>query len=157
MYFIIPGVGAIVFLHAFPLTDIQCYRYRLRHPHPDKVIWNNCRTTGGRESTQIWFRYMRELSYSAYSSLNITTDLVGWKANWIMITSTTKLFRFILSHMMKRYCGVIITFAVISFLLLRASFQTGANDNSSELMMGKNENNAFNAEPCDRDYYGLGE
>ena len=58
---------------------------------------------------------------------------------------------------MKPYCGVIITFAVISFLLLRASFQTGANDNSSELMMGKNENNAFNAEPCDRDYYGLGE
>ena len=46
---------------------------------------------------------------------------------------------------------VVITFAVISFLLLRASFQTGANDNSSELM-GKNENNF--AEPCDRDYYG---
>ena len=98
---------------------------------------------------------MRELSYSAYSSLNITTDLVGLIV--IMMIFTTKLFRFILSHIMKPYRGVIITFAVISFLLLRASFQTGANDNSSELM-GKNENNfAFNAEPCDRDYYGLGE
>jgi len=55
--------------------------------------------------TLILIRYMRELSYSAYTSLNNTTDL------------------------------------------------TGANDNSSELM-GKNENNF--AEPCDRDYYGVG-
>jgi len=55
--------------------------------------------------TLILIRYMRELSYSAYTGLNNTTDL------------------------------------------------TGANDNSSELM-GKNENNF--AEPCDRDYYGVG-
>ena len=47
------GVGAIVFLHAFPLPDIQCYWYRLRHPHPDPVIWNNCKTTRDRESTNI--------------------------------------------------------------------------------------------------------
>jgi len=55
--------------------------------------------------TLILIRYMRELSYSAYTGLNNTMDL------------------------------------------------TGANDNSSELM-GKNENNF--AEPCDRDYYGVG-
>ena len=89
---------------------------------------------------------MRELSYSAYTSLNNTTDLVRLNTNWIglVIIFTAKHF-FIISW------NVIITFAVISFLLLRASFQTGANDNSSELM-GKNENNF--AEPCDRDYYG---
>ena len=40
---LISGVGEIVFLHAFPLPDIQCYWYRLRHPYPDKVIWNHCR------------------------------------------------------------------------------------------------------------------
>ena len=153
MYFIITGVGAIVFLHAFPLTDIQCYRYRLRHPHPNKVIWNNCWTTGERESTQIWFQvHERTLLLSLLESeyyngfgrfdgqLDRDNDDIY---NKTILTSWNLI--------------VIITFAVISFLLLRASFQTGANDNSSELM-GKNENNfAFNAEPCDRDYYGLGE
>ena len=142
------GVGAIVFLHAFPLSDIQCYWYRLRHPHPDKVIWNHCWIRSTNE--YLLSRYMRELSYSAYTGLNNTMDLVRFNTNWIRSESWSFYSKPIFIFSVTSW-NVIITFSVISFLLLRASFQTGANDNSSELM-GKNENNF--AEPCDRDYYG---
>ena len=144
------GVGAIVFLHSFPLADIQCYWYRLRHPHPDKVIWNHC-WIRRRVQTNICF-------LGTWENSPIPPTRV-WIIQWIWYVSTpigldqnhdhfiANLF-FIFS---VTSWNVIITFSVISFLLLRASFQTGANDNSSELM-GKNENNF--AEPCDRDYYG---
>ena len=115
------GVGEIVFLHAFPLPDIQCYWYRLRHPYPDKVIWNHCRINRRKpknifyfcflkslsdkeEKTNIFYfyfwnpdkdqiysisRYMRELSYSAYTGLNNTTELVCFwtsiRMDWLMI------------------------------------------------------------------------
>ena len=112
------GVGEIVFLHPLSLTDIQCYWYRLRHTHPDKVIWNNCWITeNGKVNIRFPCRYMRELSYAAVSKMNNTTDLVGLKTNPFGYNILTTL---ILS--VTAWSPILwLTLDIISLLLLRVS------------------------------------
>lgn len=112
------GVGEIVFLHPLSLTDIQCYWYRLRHTHPDKVIWNNCWITeNGKVNIRFPCRYMRELSYAAVSKMNNTTDLVGLKTNPFGYNILTTL---ILS--VAAWSPILwLTLDIISLLLLRVS------------------------------------